>query len=553
MAPKSGEAVVARPELRPCARTRRRGSTAVAAQTLLVPIAAAALTLSMPLASAQPGPARVEVGSSHKAPTALADAARSGDAGRFRALLDETSDVDAPGSDGTPALHWLVERDDIEGAGLLLEAGADPNGASRYGVKPLYLASSHGNPAMIRLLVSSGADPNAVDSVGETMLMAAARSGDAGAVDALLDLGANVDARDPHYGQTALMFAARNGSTEGVRALIGAGAEVDARTSVGPEPEWILPNSRPGFSFGIGIIRGGLPADRGMRPFRPGGMTALLYAAREGHTAAAELLLDAGADIDGTDANGITPLLTAISNDRIPLATKLVERGARLDVQDWYGRSPLWSAVEVRNVYLHNDTFEHTVDRERALGLIRLLLEHGANPNLRTAESPPVREHLLSVTGTLEWVDFTGQTPFLTAALAGDVSVMRSLLEHGADPHIPTFGGTTALMAAAGINWVVSQTFTEGPQALLEAVKLCVELGMDVNAANSMGLRAIHGAANRGSDDIIEYLVEQGAKLDVADNEGRTPLIWARGVFLATHPAEPKPSSIALIERLSAR
>jgi ankyrin repeat protein len=164
-----------------------------------------------------------------------------------------------------------------------------------------------------------------------------------------------------------------------------------------------------------------------------------------------------------------------------------------------------------------------------------------------------VREHLLSVTGTLEWVDFTGQTPFLSAALAGDTTVMQLLLNHGADPFIATYGGTTPLMAAAGVNWVVSQTYTESPEALLAAVKFCAELGMDVNADNSMGIAAIHGAANRGSDDIIEFLVSQGARLDVTDNEGRTPIDWARGVFLATHPAEPKPSSAALIDRLMAR
>src|SRR2546427_5849552 len=105
-------------------------------------------------------------------------------------------------------------------------------------------------------------------------------------------------------------------------------------------------------------------------------------------------------------------------------------------------------------------------------------------------------------------------------------------------------------MAAAGVNWVVDQTYDEGPQALLEAVKLCYELGMSVNDANSMGITALMGAANRGSDDIIEFLVAKGAKLDAKDKEGRTPLTWAEGVFLATHPARPKPSSIALIKKL---
>jgi ankyrin len=158
---------------------------------------------------------------------------------------------------------------------------------------------------------------------------------------------------------------------------------------------------------------------------------------------------------------------------------------------------------------------------------------------------------MLNVTGTLEWVDFTGQTPFIRAALAGDVTVMKRLLARGADPKIPTFGGTTALMAAAGVNWVVDQTADEGATALLEAVQLCVDLGLDVNAINSMGLTAAHGAANRGSDDILRFLASKGARLDVKDKEGRTPLTWAEGVFLATHPARPKPSSIALLKQLT--
>ena len=150
-------------------------------------------------------------------------------------------------------------------------------------------------------------------------------------------------------------------------------------------------------------------------------------------------------------------------------------------------------------------------------------------------------------------MDFTGQTPFLTAALAGDLDVMRLLLAHKADPHIPTFAGTTALMAAAGVNWVFDQTYDEGPRALLEAVELCYSLGMDVNVVNSMGLTALHGAANRGSDDIIRFLVDKGAKIDVKDAEGRTPMTWAEGVFLATHPAKPKPTSIALLKSLGAQ
>lgn len=459
----------------------------------------------------------------------------------------------ATAQDATDGFHWLVERGELEQVQERLSAGADPSQTTRLGVTPLYLASANGDAAMIRILVAAGADPNSRDAIGETMLMAATGSGELAAVSALLETGADVGARDTEFAQTALMFAARLGAIDIANALLAAGAEVDARTRIGPEPRWILPNSRPGFSFGVGIIRGGLPEDRGMRPFRNGGMTPLLYAAREGHTAMVERLLDAGADINGTEANQITPLLMAISNNQMDAARLLITRGAELDTQDWYGRSPLWSAVNVRNIYVHNQTFEHVVDREPVLDVIRLLLDSGADADPRTTESPPVRNQLLATTGTLEWVDFTGQTPFLAAALAGDLVTMRLLLEHGADPHLATFHGTTPLMAAAGVNWVVSQTYTEGPEALLDAVRICVELGMDVNAANSMGITAVMGAANRGSDPIIEFLVDQGASLDVADIEGRTPLDWARGVFLATHPAEPKPGSIALIERLMAR
>jgi ankyrin repeat protein len=181
------------------------------------------------------------------------------------------------------------------------------------------------------------------------------------------------------------------------------------------------------------------------------------------------------------------------------------------------------------------------------VGLIRTLLERGADPDARTAETFPIRNHVLPITSSLSWVDFIGQTPFITAALSGDLTVMRMLLEHGADPHIKTLEGTSALMAAAGVNWVVAQTFDEGPEALLEAVRLCLELGLDVNDQNSMGVTALMGAANRGSDDIIRFLVDEGARLDIRDGEGRNAFDWASGVFLATHAAVPKPSSMALI------
>jgi uncharacterized protein len=313
----------------------------------------------------------------------------------------------------------------------------------------------------------------------------------------------------------------------------------------------VLPNSVPGFSHGVGIVRGGLP-ERGSRAPIPGGMAPIHYAARDGRLEIVRTLLAAGADVNQREANDITPLIMAITNNHPAVAAFLIDSGADIQASDWWGRTPLWAAVETRNMDVDNATFVNSIDRDPFLPLIRTLLARGADPNVRMKEVPPIRRAFLRVTGSLAWVDFTGQTPFLTASLAGDVTVMRLLLEYGADPHIPTFGGTTALMAAAGVNWVFDQTYDEGPEALLEAVKLCYELGLDVNTINSMGLTAVHGAANRGSDDIIRFLAEKGAKLDVADNEGRTPLTWAEGVFLATHPAKPKPGSIALLKSLMA-
>jgi uncharacterized protein len=460
------------------------------------------------------------------------------------------ADAVPPGAFGTPPLHWRVDADDLEGARRLLRSGADANATTERGVTPLSLAVANGNAAMVELLLNAGANASQSEPTGETLLMMASQVGEPQVVKLLLGRGADVNARDPQFGQTALMFAARAGHAAIASMLITAGAKLDLATKLGPPPAWVKPNSQPGYGFGIGIIRGGTPADRGRRDAAGGAMTAIHYAARQGHADVVELLVKAGAAVNPREANDITPLLMAISNNNMAAARYLLAHGGDVNAQDWYGRSPLWEAVNVRNLYVHNANFKNGIERAPVLELVKALIDAGANLNARTKETPPFRNHLLEITGSLEWVDFTGQTPFLTAALAGDVTVMKLLLSKGADPKIGTFQGTSALMAAAGVNWVVAQTYTEGPAQLLEAVKLCHELGMDVNQANSMGVTALHGAANRGSDDIIRFLVDKGADLTAKDKEHRTALDWAKGVFLATHPAEPKPSSIALITSL---
>lgn len=490
----------------------------------------------------------------------LADAAMSRDAAAVRLLLSKGADVNALGAYGTPALHWLVRVEDRATAGLLLDAGADPNFKSPQGVAPLHLAIANRDLGVVDLLLSVGADAQLLDNAGETPLMLAARAGDAAIAARLLRAGAPVDARDPEYGQTALMVAVREGHAEVVRLLLTEGADVNAQTYAGAVPAFRRPSDNAG-SKGVGIIRGGWP-ERGMRAPVPGAKTPLAYATRRGDVAVTHALVEAGAEIERADADGVTPLLNAILNasiagargapagmEHLAVARYLIERGANVDAADWYGETPLWAAVDVRNLDVNGPERDNRIDRAAALDLIALLLERGADPNARTREYPPERRFITGL-GSLSWVDFTGQTPFLRAALAGDVTVMRLLLEHGADASIATFAGTTPLMAAAGVNWVVNQTFDEGPDALLAAVELCAELGNDIDAVNSMGLRAIHGAANRGSNDIIELLAARGARLDVPDSQGRTPLVWAEGVFLATHPPQRKPETIALLARL---
>jgi uncharacterized protein len=485
----------------------------------------------------------------------LVDASARGDLSAVRALIDKKVDVNAPRIDGMTALHAAVHADRLDIADALLRAGAKATAADRYGVTPLYLAAVNGNADVIRRLLDAGVDPNAADPGGETALMTAARTGSAAALRALLERGATVDAKEPEFGQTALMIAVRENNDAAVQILLEAGASANAQTRKGPTPAFVPPCKGTGCgSEGVGINRGGVP-DRGRRAEVKGGMTPLLYAARDGNVSAARRLIEAGADLELGDGNSIRPLLMSLLNNNLEVARLLLSKGANVNADDFWGRTPLWAAVEYRNLDMNNNDqdspTDNGVDRAPVLAMIKELIDAGANVNARTRELAPVRRWLYSL-NEVSWVDFTGQTPFLRAALSADTATMRLLVEHGADPNLPTLAGTTPLMAAAGVNWVVAQTYTESVQARLDAVKLCLELGADVNATNSMGLTPLLGAVNRGSNDIIELLVQRGARLDIKDKEGRTPLRWAEGVFLAAVGAERKPATIALLERLMA-
>jgi len=477
----------------------------------------------------------------------LIRAAAAGDTSAVRTLLAGGHDVNAAGPDGATALHWAVRADDLASVDLLIRAGAQVGVTNVLGVPPIYVAAQQGNAAIIRRLLDARADVNAADAAGDTVLMAAVRSESPDAVRLLIERGARVNAADPDVAQTPLIWATRVNHAEIMRLLLAAGATVEAMTRAGPKPA-VRPPGAGGGSHGVGIVRSGVPPQGEQLPV-PGGMTPLLFAARDGLLDAARLLAEAGADLNRPDPNGITPLLMATTNGQLPVARFLLEQGADPKAADWYGRTALWSAVEIRNLDLRSGATDNGVDRDAALRLITALIDKGADVNARVREFPPARRYMLPL-GSLEWVDMTGQTAFTRAAQSGGVTVMRLLLARGADPRITTFNGTNALMAAAGVNWVIAQTYTESPSQWLEAVRLCLELGFDVNAVNQMGLAALHGAANRGSDDIIELLASRGARLDLPDKEGRTPMTWAEGVFLATNSPMAKPSTIALLDRL---
>ncbi|HEY7389121.1 MAG TPA: ankyrin repeat domain-containing protein [Bryobacteraceae bacterium] len=470
----------------------------------------------------------------------LADAVMHRDPALVRSLAVDRAAVNAAQLDGTTALHWAVRYNDLPTARLLIEAEADAKAANRYGVTPLNLAATNGNAAMIRLLLDAGADPNSATPSGETALMTAARTGSVDAVTLLLDRGASVNAKDSAHEQTALMWAVLENHGELVNLLLTRGADINAHTKVTmPKGEYVP--ARPAGAAGTGIIR-----QRAL-PTPDGGMTPLLFAVRDGNAAMVRLLLDHGADINQASGNHTSPLIVALLNGQLGLATELLSRGADPNAADDYHRGPLFAAIDLRN-FNHDKYADLPTDGRDPLDLIKALLDKGANPNQRTDTVP--------VHGLMQfdasWVNFDGQTPFIRAALSGDIEVMRLLLAHGADPNIATKQGSTALMAASGINWIPGQTYSHSEADYVEAVKLCLERGADVNATNSLGMMAMHGAANRGWESIIQILADHGSKLDVKDIGGRTPMIFAQGIFLAVRPPEAKPKAIALLKKLLA-
>ena len=450
----------------------------------------------------------------------LADAVQHLDRPSIERLLERPIDVDASQVDGMTALHWAAYHDDSKLVERLLHAGATVTAENRYGVTALSLACTNGNADIINQLLDAGADPNTSLPGGETVLMTAARTGRVEAVRALIANGANLHASEHSRGQTALMWAVAEGHVDVVETLIEVGADFTT------------------------------PLDSGFSP--------LLFAVREGHIDVVRTLLNAGANANEIVEKvvrpdrsyragrpiriGTTPLLLAVTNAHWELAAGLLEAGADPNLSVT-GYTALHMIPKVRKPGGgDNDPAPYGSGQMTSLELVRRLAFHGADLNARMTE-----RRNLNNTRHHEH----GSTPFMLAALVADAELMRLLADLGADPTLKNAEFSTPLMAAAGLGTRSPGEDAGTEEEVVEAVRVALDLGANINAVDDNGETAMHGAAYKNLPKIVEFLAAHGANIDNWNHEnkyGWTPLTIARGYRFGNF--KPSPVTVAALERV---
>ena len=562
-------------------------------------------------------------------PSPVADAAMKGDKAVVKSLLQQKADVNAPQADGATAIQWAAYRNDPELVSTLIAAGANVKAANRDGATPLSLSSINGNASIIESLLKAGASPNEKGPKGEFPLMLAARNGNTDALRVLLDSKADINAKEALRGTTALMWAAEQGHAAAVTYLIQRGAAIAAASNADSKGNtaYLAPTqsdrSRSAFArggleavpgatagqgrggsqpaaggapaggngrAGRGAARGAAPgaaadagldfdavaaADQAAADFAfgrtqntdGGGLTALVFATRQGSLDCVKALVEAGADVNQATRYGWTPLLVATQNRHYQIGKYLLEHGARPNIANKGGWNPLYLATDNRNIE-GGDYPVRPADMDH-LEYIKLLIDKGADVNARVCGARSTSANCVGDSTetrtifTMQWVREDGATAFWRAAQSGDVTLMKLLLAHGADPKISSAHKVTPLAVASGIGWVEGITYEWSPEENLEAVKLCLDLGIDPNAVDDEGRTALHGAAHKGRNDVIKLLVDHGANLEAHDLGSRdtvngamkgitwVPLHYAEGlVRVGVQSAIPHPETAAYIKKL---